>query len=144
MELDRVDGRQVVGARALVVEGHGAVALEVRRLVARPRGVDWQLLVVDPDAVPVRIRIRKESALQHGIGAGLDAWWQVRWVEGYMLSLGKVVDGILVEGEVADLGQRELLLRPDVGEVEDVDLLLLPQLLGFLGVIVCTSTDHLG
>ena len=33
LELDRFDGRQIVGAGALIVEGHVAVALEVGHLV---------------------------------------------------------------------------------------------------------------
>ena len=47
-------------------------------------------------------------------------------VEGYLLDFGEVVLGILIEGELANFAEGELLVWPDVGEVEDVDLLLLP------------------
>lgn len=57
----------------------------------------------------------------------------MRWVEGYLLDLGEVVLGVLVQGELSDLAERELALGPDVRQVEDVDALVLPDILGLLG-----------
>jgi hypothetical protein len=54
-------------------------------------------------------------------------------VEGDLLNLGEVVLDVLVQEELSDLAERELTLRPDVGEIEDVDLLVLPEVLGLLG-----------
>lgn len=53
----------------------------------------------------------------------------MRGREGDLLDLGKVVLNILVEGKLADGPQRNLLLRPDLGQVEDVPA----ELLGLLG-----------
>lgn len=55
------------------------------------------------------------------------------WVGCSLLDLCAVVDCVLVEGELSDLGEWELLLWPDVRQVEDVDLLLLSELLGLPG-----------
>jgi len=54
-------------------------------------------------------------------------------VEGNLLDLGEVVLDVLVQEELSDLAERELTLRPDMGEIEDVDLLVLPEVLGLLG-----------
>ena len=62
-EADGGDGAEVVGAGTLVAEGHGAVALEITHAVGDARLVDGQLLVVDADAVAVRVGVGEESAL---------------------------------------------------------------------------------
>jgi hypothetical protein len=49
-----------------------------------------------------------------------------------LLNLGKVVLGILVQGELADRPEGEVLVGPDVGQVKDVDPLLGPEVLGLL------------
>jgi hypothetical protein len=54
-------------------------------------------------------------------------------VESNLLNLGKVVLDILIQEELSNLAEGELLLGPDVGQVEDVNLLLLPKVLGLLG-----------
>ena len=66
--------------RALVVERRRAVALEVGHLVARDGRVDRQLLVVDADAVTVRVRVREQARLEDGVGRGLNAGNHVRRV----------------------------------------------------------------
>lgn len=55
----------------------------------------------------------------------------MRWVESHLFDLGEIIDGVFVQGHFTDLAARELLLRPDMGQVEDVDALLLPHILGF-------------
>lgn len=62
----------------------------------------------------------------------LNTWHQVCRVERDLLDFGKVVLRILVQKELPDLTERELALWPHVSQVEDVDLLLFPQVLGFL------------
>ena len=56
----------------------------------------------------------------------------MRRVECDLFDLGEVVLNIFVKDEFADLAERELLLRPNVGQVKDVDLLLLPKVLSLL------------
>lgn len=53
-------------------------------------------------------------------------------VEADLFDLGEVVGGVFVELEFADFAEREFGVWPDVGEVEDVDLLGLPELLCLL------------
>lgn len=126
LELDGFDGGQIVGTGALIIEGHVAIALEVGHLVGRPAGVDRQLLVVDADTVAMGIRIGKETGLKDGIGGGLDTRHEMGGVESNLLDLGEVVDSILIENELSDLPTRELALRPDMSQVEDIDSLLFP------------------
>ena len=80
----------------------------------------------------VGIGVGEEAGLQDRVGGGLDAGNKVAWVESNLLDLGEIVDGIFVKGKRADLATWELLLRPDMCEIEDIDLLLLPNFLGLL------------
>ena len=62
--------RVVVGRRALIaVYGHCAVALPVANR-RRVRAVDRDLLVVDTEAVAVRVRVGEEAALVRWQGGG--------------------------------------------------------------------------
>lgn len=131
-EGDGLDGGEVWWTRALVVECHVAVTLEVGHAVWDAWGVYRQLLVVDTDTVAVSVWVREETRLQHWVGGWLNTWWHVSWVKGDLLDLGEVVLDILVQVELSDLAAWKLLLRPDVSQVKDVDLLLLPQVLGLL------------
>lgn len=54
-------------------------------------------------------------------------------IVGSLLDFGEVILGVLVEGEFTDFAEGELLMRPDVCQIEDVDLLLFPEFLGLLG-----------
>lgn len=132
-EGDGLDGAQVGWARALVEERHVAVTLEVGDAVRCAGGVGGKLLVVGTDAVAVGIGVGEETRLQDRVGRGLNARRHVSRIESDLLDLGEVVLHVLVQEELADLAERELLLGPDVGQVEDVDALLLPELLGLLG-----------
>lgn len=114
-EPDGFDGADVIGSSALVVEGHGAVALEVGHVVGRAGRVDGELLVVDADAVAVGVGVGEEAGLEDGIRGGFDARDQVGRVEGDLFDLGEVVLGVFVEGENADFAAAELLFGPDVG-----------------------------
>ena len=132
-EADGLDGTDVVRPRSLVEEGHAAVSLEVRHPVVDARRVDGELLVIDTDSVAVSIWIAEQSRLEDRICGRLDAGNHVRRVKGHLLDFREVVFGVLVQCELADFAERELLVRPHVREVEDVDLLLLPEIFGFPG-----------
>lgn len=132
-ELNRVDGAEVGGSRTLVVKGHVTISLEVAELEGGFGSVDRQLLVVGTNSVAVSIWVGEESRLEDGIGRGLNARRHMRWVESNLLNFGEVVDGVLIESQFTDLLQRVLGLWPDMGKIEDIDLILLPRLLGLLG-----------
>ena len=53
----------------------------------------------------------------------------MRGAEGSLLDFHEIIDGVLVEDELANLPAWELLLGPNMGEIEYIDLLLLPELL---------------
>lgn len=111
--------RRVVGVGAVVaVDRHDPVALIG---VERPEGlVDRDLLIVDAEAVAVRVRVGEESGLQDRIGRRLHPGHQVGWRKGDLLDLGKIVFGILIESKFAKGSQGHVFLRPDFGEVEYV------------------------
>ena len=117
----------------MIVERHLTITLEVGHLICCAGAVDWKLLVVDTDAMTVGVGIGEETGLKNWIGRRFDSRDHVGRIVCHLLDLGEIVDGILVEDEFSNLTSWELLLRPDVREVEDVDLLLLPKLFGFLG-----------
>ena len=118
----------VVGVGAVVaVNCHGTVTLEGVECVKGR--VDWDLLVVDAETVAVGIGVGEEAGLEDWVGGGLDAGDEVRGREGDLLNLGEVVLGVLVEGVLAEGAERDVLLGPDLGQVEDVPA----ELLGLLG-----------
>lgn len=133
LEGNGLDGGEVVGAGALVVEGHVAIALEVGHTVGGAAAVDGELLVVDADAVAVGVGVGEEAGLEDWVRRGLNAGKQVGGVECCLFDFGEVVLGVFIEFETADFAEGKLLLRPDVGQVEDVDFLLLPEIFGFFG-----------
>jgi hypothetical protein len=53
-------------------------------------------------------------------------------VKSDLLNLSKIILDVLVQSKLSDLAERELILGPDVREIEDVDALLLPDLFGLL------------
>jgi hypothetical protein len=54
------------------------------------------------------------------------------WVKGNLLNLREVVPDVLIQDELSNLSKRELVLRPNMCQVKDVDTLLLPNFLGLL------------
>ena len=131
-ELDGVDRTQVVGSSTLVVVCHRSISLEVAELVGSPGSVNGQLLVVGTNAMSMSVCVRKEAGLKDWIGRRLNTRNEVGRTERNLLDLCEVVDGVLVENELTNLAARKLLLRPNMGKIEDIDLLLLPNLFGLL------------
>lgn len=120
-EFGRRDARDVVRTRSLVVERHRTVALEVGRFVRWMGLVDRQLLVVDPDAVTVSVRVGEQARLEHRVVAWLETRNKVRRIERDLFDLGKVVGDISVQFDLTQRMQRELGTRPDFGQIIDVD-----------------------
>ena len=86
----------------------------------RLRPIDRQLRVIGADAVPVRVRVAEDASEQHLVRARADARHQVGRLERALLDLGVKVLRVLVQGHRADLDQRVVLLRPDLGQIERV------------------------
>lgn len=64
------------------------------------------------------VRVREQTALQHGVGRGLDSGRHVRRVERDLLDFGKVVFRVRVERHDTDLAQGVVLLTPNVCQIE--------------------------
>jgi len=133
-ELGWCDRRDEVGSAALVVVGHLTVTLEATDLLGVQVLVDRELLVVGTDSVSVGVGVGEETGLEDRIGRRLNAWYEMGRVEGSLLDLGKVVGYVSVEGELSKLSERVVLVRPDLGQVKDVDLAL-------LGLLGCHDLD---
>ena len=106
------------GATMVAVHAHGAVAVIVVHRATR--GVDGNLMVIDPQAVALRVTIAEQPPLQHAVGREADAGHDVGRVEGRLLDLGMVVRGVAVERQHADIDQGVVAVRPDLGQVEGV------------------------
>ena len=73
----------------------------------------------------MRVAVGEQAALQHLVGRGPDAGHEVGRVEGRLLDVGEVVLGVAVEHQPADLVQRVVAVRPDLGHVEGVEVVAL-------------------
>jgi hypothetical protein len=114
----RGDGALVVGAGTLVVDGHEAVALEVSD---RNSGlINRNLSVVGTKSVAVGIWVGEEARLQDRVTRWLKVGDSVGGREGNLFNLGEVVLNIFVQHELADRAQGELLVRPDLGEIQNI------------------------
>ena len=121
-------GGWVVRVRAVVaINRHLSITLE--RVESVEWGVDWDLLIIDTKSVTLGIWVREQTGLKNWIGRWLNTWNKVGWCESNLLDLGVVVLNVLVQCPLSDLAERELLLWPNLGQVEDVEA----ELLGFLG-----------
>lgn len=120
----RTEGGGVVGVGS-VVTVHVHVAITVPGAERAERAVDGDLLVVAAQTVALGVGVGEEAGLQDWVGRGLDARNHVRRREGGLLNLGEVVLGVLVESELAEAAQRDLTLRPDLGQVKDAPAELL-------------------
>ena len=108
--------------RRAVVAVHAHLAVAVGRVgrgaVLRP--VHRDLVVVDPEPVPLRVAVGEEPALEHLVGREPDPGHYRRRVERGLLDVLEVVLGVPVQFEHANLDERELGLVPDLGEIERV------------------------
>ncbi|KAH3669350.1 hypothetical protein OGAPHI_001471 [Ogataea philodendri] len=80
--------------------------------------INWDLGVVSSQSVSVGVWVREQSRLQNRVIRWLHSWNCVRWREGDLLSLGKVVLWVLVQGESTKVSQWEVLVRPDLGKIK--------------------------
>mmetsp|Transcript_9343 Transcript_9343/g.29469 ORF Transcript_9343/g.29469 Transcript_9343/m.29469 type:complete len:472 (+) Transcript_9343:83-1498(+) len=111
---------EVVGCAALVRHSHEAVTL----VVAHPRGeraVDGDLHVVGAQPVAVRVRVGEQARLQHLVRRRLNARHQLRRRECHLLHLREVVGRVAVQHDTTHRDERELRVRPDLGQVEGVE-----------------------
>ena len=116
----------VVWLRAVAaIYGHETIAGVVVAHASAVRAVDGDLVVVGAKSVPVGVRVVDEASLEHLVVGGLNTWDHVGWGEGGLLSLGVVVLRVLVEDELADALERIIGVRPDLGDVIDVEAVVL-------------------
>ncbi|KPY54789.1 Peroxisomal catalase [Pseudomonas syringae pv. solidagae] len=119
----RVAVRFIVWRRtAIGAEGHRPVTLiAVHRTLGR---IDRQLLVVGTYAIAMRISIGKYAPLQHAVWRKANAWHHVAWAKRGLLDFGKVVERVTVQLQLAHLDQRVFFLRPGLGHVERVFMMI--------------------
>lgn len=67
----------VVGSRALVIDGHETITLEVGNWYKRC--VDWELAVVYAETMTMGVGVREETGLEDGVSGWLDTRYEVRW-----------------------------------------------------------------
>src|SRR5690554_3279877 len=106
-------------AALIAVDPHLAVTMEAVYWAARC--VHRDLMVVHTEAVALCVPVGEQPALQHAVRREADAGDHVGRSEGGLLHVLEVVIRIAIEFEVADLDQRVVLLRPDLGQIEGVE-----------------------
>ncbi len=73
----------------------------------------------------MRVRVGEDPCLQHLVGREADTRNDVRWFERGLLNVHKVVLWIAVEHQLGELDQRVVAMRPDLRQVERVEMKLL-------------------
>jgi len=68
-----------------------------------------------PQAMPARVRVGKDSRLQHLVRREANDWNDVGRRKGGLLDLGKVVFRITIQLQNAGLDQRIVSVGPDLG-----------------------------
>lgn len=114
----------VVGSASLIsIDDHEAVSDSVGDSCSEG-AVDRDLVVVASESVSVGIDVREQSSLEHSVSRGLDSGDHVSGSEGDLLDLGEVVVGVSVEDHLSDGDEGVLRVGPDLGDVEDVPLVV--------------------
>ena len=113
------------------IQSHRPVLLIRRISIQRP--ITRQLLIIRPNAIPRCIRITKHPRMKHRISRRRNSRDQSRRRKGSLLDFCKVIVRVLVRREFSNRDKRIILVRPDLGDVEDVPLVCLC----FLGSMTC-------
>lgn len=126
--------REVVGSSTLVIiETHWTITLIVLDTDA-VRTVDGQLQKVCAQTMTMSVIISEETSLQHLVRARFDSRNQVSWRVGSLFNLRKIVIWIAVQCHATDWDKWKILLRPDFGKIEWIEL-------DFLGFSECHNLD---
>ncbi len=110
----------LIAQRAAVIAVHAHLTVAVVAVRAEFWRVHRDRMVVDAQAVALRVAVGEQASLQHLVGREADAGHHVGRVESGLLHVREVVLGIAVELHHAHLDQREFLLVPDLGQVEGI------------------------
>jgi hypothetical protein len=111
----------VVGrGSAVIVEAHRAVAVVGGEGALRT--IHGEGVVVNAKAIAVRIRVGDQTRLQHLVWRIAHARDDVARLEGCLLDFSEVVDRVAIERHLTDFDQRIVTMRPNLGEVERVDV----------------------
>jgi len=87
--------------------------------------VNRKLLIVRSETVSVSIGVREETTLKHLIKRRFNTWDQVARSESRLLSLSMVVLGVTVENQFTNLLKRIITMRPDLGDVVNIESIFL-------------------
>lgn len=116
----------------LVVNSGPSVSINSRLSISRVnillrsvRVVDGHLIEVSTESMSVSIGIREESSLEHLIIGSFNSWNEVSGGEGSLLNLSEPVLRVSVENELTDLVERVVSMGPDLGNIEDIESVVL-------------------
>ena len=101
---------------------HHAITLVV--VDRADRTVDRQLLGVGTDTVAVCIGVGPQTSLQHAVRGGADTRHEVGRREDGLFDFREVVLRVAIELHLADFHQREVTVRPHLGQIERVDVVV--------------------
>ena len=86
--------------------------------------VDWYLLEIGSESMPVRIGVGEESALEDPVSGGTHPWHEIAGGEGGLFSLGEIVVNIAIEDNLSNFYQRIISLRYNFSRIEHVPFVL--------------------
>ncbi|MNL66570.1 hypothetical protein D3C87_1910580 [compost metagenome] len=78
------------------------------------------MIEVHPEAIALGITIGKQPRLEHAVRRETDTGHHVGRGKRRLFDFGEVVLGVAIELHGPDFDQRELAMRPDLGQVERV------------------------
>lgn len=112
--------RVMVGSICLVVTvSHETISLSVVHC-SSVRTVDRELDVVGSKTMEMSIGVTEDSSLEHLVWGEFDTRNDVGRSEGGLFDFGKVVDWVSVQNDLSHGDQRELAMRPDLGDIERI------------------------
>src|SRR6266851_590849 len=107
-------------ATVVTIDAHRAVTMvSMERALGR---VHRNQIVIDAEAVALRVAVREQTSLKHPIRRVADSRDDVRRSKGSLLDIREEVLGIPVQLQDADFDQRIVCVRPDLCEIERVDV----------------------
>src|SRR5262245_60186058 len=89
----------------------------------RHGAIDRNLVEIwTPQADQLRIRVGEETTLQKRIASEIDARHDMAWVKSDLLGLREEIIGVTVEGQLADVFDRDQFFGNDFGGVEQIEV----------------------
>src|SRR4051794_35058347 len=86
------------------------------------RCINWQVQIVWPNAITLRIAVGESTSLQHLIIAEIKTIYQYAGTKGCLLYFGKIVFRVLVQCHFTNRQEWELISWPNLGIIQRIKI----------------------